>query len=119
MSLNNLAVYHCTRYKQLGARGNLDEAIFLDREALDLCPQGHPDRSMSPNNLADRLSSRYEQLWEMQDLDEAIVLAREALYLCNRFTQSQELQDIEELSSLYAQLVYAPQIVSSFDLSAA
>ena len=60
---------------------DLDEAIVLDREALSLRPEGHPDRSQSLNNLAIRLSTRYKQLGAMQDLDEAIVLDRESLDL--------------------------------------
>ena len=117
---------------------DLQEAIVLDREALDLRPQGHPDRSMSLNNLANRFSALYNQLGAMQDLDKAIVLAREALdlrpqghpdrsgslvdlarYLCHRFTRSTQLQDKEALFSLYAQLAHVPQVVSSSDLSAA
>ena len=74
MSLNNLAVDLSTRYSQLGAMEDLNEAIVLDREALDLRPQGHLDRSMSLNNLAIRLTARYNQLGGMQDLDDAIVL---------------------------------------------
>ena len=46
MSLNNLAVDLSTRYSQLGAMEDLNEAIVLDREALDLRPQGHPDRAI-------------------------------------------------------------------------
>ena len=117
---------------------DLNEAVVLDREALDLCLQGHPDRAMSLNNLAIDLVIRYEQLWGVEDLDEAIVLVRGALdlrpqghpaqsrslndlarFLCNRFTRSNQLQDKEELFTLYTQLVHAPQIVSSNDLSAA
>ena len=60
---------------------DLDEAIVLDREALNLCPQGHPLQSGSLNNLAAGLSTRYNQLGAMEDLDEAIVLNREALNL--------------------------------------
>ena len=71
-----------SRYKQLGVMEDLDEAIVLGREALDLCPQGHHDRSMSLNNLADFLSFRWKQLGAMEDLDEAIVLDREALDIC-------------------------------------
>jgi CHAT domain-containing protein/TPR repeat protein len=137
-SLNHLGVFLASRYNQLGAIQDLDEAIVLNREALDLCPQGHPDRSGSLNNLAAQLSALYNQLGEMQDLDEAIVLSREALdlrpqghsdrsrsldnlarYLYDRFTKLKQLQDKEELFSLYDQLVHAPEIVSSIDLSAA
>jgi CHAT domain-containing protein/tetratricopeptide (TPR) repeat protein len=137
-SLNNLAVHLSTRYNQLWAMQDLDEAIVLGREALDLRPQGHPDRSMSLNNLAVDLATRYKQLGAMHDLEMAIVLIREALdlrpqghpdrsgsllnlacFLCNRFTWSKQLQDKEELFSLYTQLVHVSQIVSSSDLSAA
>jgi CHAT domain-containing protein len=65
----------------------------LAREALNLRPQGHPDRSGSLNNLAG--------------------------YLRSRFARSKQLQDQEELFSLYAQLVHVTQTVSSSDLSAA
>jgi tetratricopeptide (TPR) repeat protein len=73
MSLNNLAVYLCTRYKQLGAMQDLNEAIVFVREALDLCPQEHPrpNWSMSLNNLALHLSARYNQLEAMQDFDDS------------------------------------------------
>ena len=62
MFLNNLAGRLSARYDQLGAREDLDEAIVLDRAALDLRPQGHPLRSTSLHNLAADLSARYEQL---------------------------------------------------------
>ena len=81
MALNNLSGRLYTRYNHLEAMEDLDEAIVLVREALDLRPQGHPDRAMSLNSLAIHLSSRYNQLRVMKDLDEAIVLDREALDL--------------------------------------
>jgi CHAT domain-containing protein/tetratricopeptide (TPR) repeat protein len=76
-----LAFHLGDRYGQLGATKDLEEAIVLDREALELLPQGHRDRSISLNNLANRLSTRHSQLGAMQDLGEAIVLVREALHL--------------------------------------
>ncbi|KAF8132951.1 TPR-like protein [Boletus edulis] len=137
-SLNNLALHLSTRYIQLGAMADLDEAIVLGREALELRPQGHPGRSMSLNNLAVNLSTRYNQLGAMADLDEAIVLDREALELrpqghpdrsmslqslasalYTRFIQLRQADDKKSLFSLYAQLVDAPQSMSSTDLSAA
>ena len=47
MSLHNLAVDLSTRYNQSGGIEDLNEAILLDRGALALRPQGHPDRSSS------------------------------------------------------------------------
>ncbi|KAF8436258.1 CHAT domain-containing protein [Boletus edulis BED1] len=138
MSLDHLGSYFLTRYHQLGAMADLDEAIVLARETLELCPQGHPHRPFSLNNLAFRLSTRYDQLGAMADLDEAIVLGREALELrpqghpdrstslsnlasalYTRFMQLRQADDKKSLFSLYAQLVDAPQLVSSTDLSAA
>jgi CHAT domain-containing protein/tetratricopeptide (TPR) repeat protein len=59
----------------------VDEAIDLDREALELCPHGHPERAASLDQLAIHLGDRYSQLGATGDLEEAIVLDREALGL--------------------------------------
>ena len=82
MSSHNLALALSTRYNQLGAIQDLNEAIPLSREALDVCPQTYTNRPGYMNNLVGCLFTRYKQLGEMQDLDEAIVLAQEALDLC-------------------------------------
>ncbi|KAI9455879.1 hypothetical protein HD554DRAFT_2030706, partial [Boletus coccyginus] len=55
-ALTNLAIHLSTRYEQFEAMKDLGEAIVLDREAVGLCPQGHPDRSV-PLNLAIGLSA--------------------------------------------------------------
>jgi tetratricopeptide (TPR) repeat protein len=59
----------------------LDEAIALDREALQLCPPGHPSRDSSLNNLAVTLQIRFNQHGGLETLDEVIALYREALRL--------------------------------------
>ena len=115
VSLTQLAVDLASRYMHLWAMQDLDEAIVLVREALDLRPKGYPNRSTSLINLAHLLYSLYEQLGAMQDLDEAIILVREALdlcarghpdrtlslnnlaaYLCTRCKQLGEMQDLDE-----------------------
>ena len=137
-SLSSLALHLSFRYNHLGTMQDLDEAIVLDRGALTLRPQGHPRRSMSLNNIAIRHSIRYNQLGVMRDLDEAILFGREAFtlrppghpnrskslvnltrYLHNRFIRSKQLQDQEEVFSLFAQLEHVTQTVSSSDLAAA
>ncbi|KAF8132994.1 TPR-like protein [Boletus edulis] len=60
---------------------DINDAIALRREGLELRPQGHPDRSASLTNLAVCLLTRYNQLGAMTDLDEAVILGREALEL--------------------------------------
>jgi CHAT domain-containing protein/tetratricopeptide (TPR) repeat protein len=115
MSLSNLAIGLSTQYEQLWVMQDLDEAIVLGREALDLRPTGHPLRSSCLNSLAIVLSNRYEQLGAMEDLNEAIVLDQEALDLCpqghpdrsislnnlagrfsTRYNQLGEIEDLDE-----------------------
>ena len=103
------------KLEQGGGTSYIDEAIALDREALDNCPPGHPQRSVSLNLLAVHLSGRYSQLGAMGDLEEAIVLGRESLelrpqghpdrsaslnnlavHLSTRYNQLGALQDLDE-----------------------
>jgi hypothetical protein len=51
---------------------DLEVAIIYNRQALDLCPPGHPDHSSYLNNLATAVSTCFEQLGKMEDLEEAI-----------------------------------------------
>ncbi|KAF8554748.1 hypothetical protein OG21DRAFT_1022936 [Imleria badia] len=70
------------KFEQGDGTSYLDEAIVLDREALELCQSGHGMRPASLDWLAIDLWRRYRQLGVMSDLTESIVLAREALDLC-------------------------------------
>ncbi|KAI9569320.1 hypothetical protein HD554DRAFT_2038263 [Boletus coccyginus] len=69
------------KFEQGGGRSYIEEAIDLDRDALQLCPPGHPQRSVSLTSLALHLRGRYNQFGATKDLEEAIVLDREALDL--------------------------------------
>jgi tetratricopeptide (TPR) repeat protein len=82
MSCTILAKSLSTRYKSTGDIGLLEEAIDLEREALDLLPIGHPYRSRFYRNLAASLEAQYERTGDVSLLDEAIDLEREALHLC-------------------------------------
>ncbi|KAG2005666.1 mucin-like protein 1 [Coprinopsis cinerea AmutBmut pab1-1] len=60
---------------------DLGEAIRLYREALELRPAPHPDRSSSLINLANALLMRFAQIGTMSNIEQAIQLFREALEL--------------------------------------
>ena len=83
-------------FEQGGGTSYIEGAIDLDREALDLCPPGHPTRSVSLACLAHHLWLRYGRLGVTGDLEEAVVLVQEALDLC---PQGHPLQSIS-LNSL-------------------
>jgi hypothetical protein len=57
------------------------------REALTLCPPGHPDRSSTLNNLSNAVRARYEQSGMMKDIENMISYHREALTLFLPSTQ--------------------------------
>ena len=98
-----------------GTTDYIDEAIVLSREALELCPLGHPKRASSLTWLGIRLTHHYNQLGGMMDLEEAIVLNRDtlalyppghpdrdiplinlALGLATRYTQFGGIEDLNE-----------------------
>jgi hypothetical protein len=59
----------------------LNEAIDLQREVHDLCPEGHQDRLSSCEILAKSLTMCYERTGNIRLLDETIDLERETLNL--------------------------------------
>ena len=82
MQMHSRAVSLVSKFEQGGRTSYIDEAIVLDREALELCQHGHPMRFVSLTWLTNHLSNRYDQLGSTRDLEEAIVLNREAFDLC-------------------------------------
>ncbi|KAF8546094.1 hypothetical protein OG21DRAFT_1491587 [Imleria badia] len=98
---------------------DLEEALALERNALELFPEGHPGRSTSLSYLALYLHSRFKQLRMLSDLEEALALERNALelfpeghpdrstslsnlalFLHSRFKQLGMLSDLEEALEL-------------------
>jgi CHAT domain-containing protein len=71
-----------SRFTQSGNINDLDECIQFLREAVSLCPEGHPDRDDYLNNLAYSLGIyRFRHQGNPNDLDEAISLHEESLRL--------------------------------------
>ncbi|KAG2092413.1 hypothetical protein BD769DRAFT_1395464 [Suillus cothurnatus] len=115
----NLGGALVTRFKKCGDIDDITRAISLRREALTLCPPGHPRRDTILNNLAYALKTRYDELYVSEDLNEAIDRYREShlstqldhpechvtLYnlsvvLCSRFMHTRKNGDIEEAIQL-------------------
>lgn len=122
-SLNNIAICISIRYEELGAISDIHEVIVLCRELLSLRPPEHPLRSSSLSNLAIHLFTRYNQLEAIElrspgHPDRTQTLNNLARLLLTQFTRLDQLDDKEELFSLYAQLVDVPQMVTLADLYA-
>jgi CHAT domain-containing protein/tetratricopeptide (TPR) repeat protein len=127
LHLNSRALSLVAMFKQGGGTSYIDEAIAVDRDAVQLCPPGHPMRSVSLTRLAVHLGDRYDQLGATRDLDEAIVLDREALthhsqgyrerwmslnnlarHLCSRYKQLSAKEDIDEAIVLVREALELP-----------
>ncbi|EJD06604.1 uncharacterized protein FOMMEDRAFT_151880 [Fomitiporia mediterranea MF3/22] len=63
-----------TRYNQQGVTKDLEEAIELDRVALELLPEGHPDRSFTLWGLASSLYAQIENQWDTEEFEECMQL---------------------------------------------
>lgn len=83
----------------------------MDRDALELRPPGHPDRSSCLSNLADHLSDRFGRTGDLSEIEEAIQLDREALKLRPPSHPSRPLS----LNNLANHLVYRCDQTKSID----
>lgn len=70
------------RYQQGGIMSDLNQAIDLQEQALQLQSPDHPNRSSSLDNLSMALHERYKQSGNILDLNQAIILAEQGLKLC-------------------------------------
>ncbi|EIN03484.1 hypothetical protein PUNSTDRAFT_139480 [Punctularia strigosozonata HHB-11173 SS5] len=71
-TISTLSVIHKTAFELLGILDDLNEAIKLSQQSLDLRPSGSPSRDIALNNHATILIMRYEKTGDPEDLRQAI-----------------------------------------------
>ncbi|THU78368.1 hypothetical protein K435DRAFT_811616, partial [Dendrothele bispora CBS 962.96] len=113
--LNNLGTAFFRRFECLGELKDLENAIDVKQQAVDLTPDGHDDRAGRLNNLGSAFQSRFERLGELKDIENAVDLtpdghADKAALLNNlgtaffrRFECLGELKNITEATVAYNQ----------------
>ncbi|KAL2136726.1 hypothetical protein VTI74DRAFT_1767 [Chaetomium olivicolor] len=113
-----------SRYERTGEMADLEEAIGIAKQAVELTPHDYPDRAGRLNSLGNKLQSRYERTGEMADLEEAIGIARQVVgstpndypdragWLNNlgitlqlRYKRTGEMADLEEATGIARQVV--------------
>ncbi|KAF7502886.1 hypothetical protein GJ744_004955 [Endocarpon pusillum] len=77
--LNNLGTKLSCRYERTGKIENLEEAIRVARQVIEVTPDDHPNLAAGLNNLGNKLESRYKRTGRIEDLEEAIRVARQAV----------------------------------------
>ena len=82
MSLTTLATFLLCRFQHQDVVADVDEAVILYREAVEVCPSASPASAPHLHDLARCLSERFTKLTKLTDLDDAIKFEQEALALC-------------------------------------
>lgn len=77
--LSNLGTVLVRRWEQAGGPADLDEAIAMFGQALELTPPGTPDRYACLTNLGNALTARFETTADLGALDRSIAVHHEAL----------------------------------------
>ncbi|KAI2632251.1 CHAT domain-containing protein [Hypoxylon sp. NC1633] len=78
--LNNLGSRLTNRFSITQVQEDLDEAIRMSQDAVNMIPSNYPDRSMWLVNLGHQLYSRHHHTGKVANLEEAICATRDA---CN------------------------------------
>ncbi|KAG9120331.1 hypothetical protein FRC07_004214 [Ceratobasidium sp. 392] len=95
--LNNLGNSLWTRSMHLGNDKDLDAAIALLTEAVQLTPNEHSDKPSRLGNLGNTLCTRFEQRGKLADLkaDKYAWLCNLGTSLCTRYSVLGELTDLD------------------------
>ncbi|EIN06443.1 hypothetical protein PUNSTDRAFT_136302 [Punctularia strigosozonata HHB-11173 SS5] len=77
--MDALANHLLGRHALFGTDNDLEEAIRIQRAAVDICPPTHSEREFVLNKLASALRLRFQRLGSVEDLNEAVIVCRQAL----------------------------------------
>ncbi|THU76030.1 TPR-like protein, partial [Dendrothele bispora CBS 962.96] len=113
--LDSLGSALSLRFEHLGKLGDIENAILVSQQAVNLTPDGHADKAAWLNNLGNAFQRQFECLGKLRDIENAILVTRQAVDLTpdnhvlkagllnnlgsalqSRFEHLGELRDIEE-----------------------
>jgi hypothetical protein len=70
--LNNLGNSLLSRFERLGDLGDMNKSVLMFEHAVQLTPDGHPDKPSRLNNLGNSLLIHFERLGDPNNLEAAI-----------------------------------------------
>ncbi|KAF8198897.1 CHAT domain-containing protein, partial [Mycena galopus ATCC 62051] len=79
--LLNLGGFLMTRFRRLGDFGDLDRAVSIQEDALELTPDSHPDKAGLLENHSYFLYHRFECLGNLEDLNLSVSQSQDAIRL--------------------------------------
>ncbi|KAF7358269.1 hypothetical protein MVEN_00876000 [Mycena venus] len=69
------------RFGRLGGLEDINKSGKMLEDAVQLTPDGHPDKSSRLNNLGNSLAHRFERLGDLSDINKSVLLFEDAVQL--------------------------------------
>ncbi|THU78772.1 hypothetical protein K435DRAFT_811271 [Dendrothele bispora CBS 962.96] len=79
--LTSLGSAFQSRFEHLGRLGDIENAILVNQQAVDLTPDGHAGKAAQLSNLGHAFQSRFKRLGELRDIENAILVTQQAVDL--------------------------------------
>ncbi|KDR73809.1 hypothetical protein GALMADRAFT_142238 [Galerina marginata CBS 339.88] len=78
---NNLGSSLFRRFERLGGLNDVNKSVLMFENAVQLIPNGHPDKHSWLNNLGNSLMSRFERLGDLNDIKKSVLILEDAVQL--------------------------------------
>jgi tetratricopeptide (TPR) repeat protein len=79
--LNNLGNSLFRRFERLGDLGDINKSVLMFQDAVQLTPDGHPDKPSRLSNLGSLLYHRFGQLGGLSDINKSVLMKEDAVQL--------------------------------------
>ncbi|KAJ7799593.1 hypothetical protein B0H14DRAFT_3787655 [Mycena olivaceomarginata] len=68
-------------FERLGSLLDINQSVEMLEDAVQLTPDGHPDKPSRLNNLGNSLSRRFERLGDLSDINKSVLMFEDAVKL--------------------------------------
>jgi hypothetical protein len=69
------------RFEQLGDLSDIIKSVSMLEDAIELTPDGHPDKPTLLNNLGNSLLGRFEFLGDFDDINTSVLMCEKAVQM--------------------------------------
>ncbi|KAJ7214493.1 TPR-like protein [Mycena pura] len=69
------------RFEQLGSLLDINRSVMMLKAAVNLTPDGHPDKPSRLNSLGNSLFRRFERLGDLSDINKSVLMNEDAIKL--------------------------------------
>ncbi|THU90058.1 TPR-like protein, partial [Dendrothele bispora CBS 962.96] len=99
--LNNLGNAFTCRFEHLGELGDIENAILVHQQTVDLTPDVHAYKAGLLNNLGNAFSYRFRRLGELRDIENAIHVKQQAVDLTPAYGHADKAGCLNNLGNAF------------------